>query len=46
MARKSKDDMTPRRPEEIIQRNMEDVMHESMMPYSEHVILELSLIHI
>ena len=43
MARKSKDDMTPRRPEEIIQRNMEDVMHESMMPYSEHVILERAL---
>ncbi|MBR6891290.1 MAG: hypothetical protein IKN05_09905, partial [Clostridia bacterium] len=35
--------MTPRRPEEIIQRNMEDVMHESMMPYSEHVILERAL---
>ena len=24
----------------ILERNMEDVMHDSMMPYSEHVILE------
>ena len=24
----------------ILERNMEDVMHASMMPYSEHVILE------
>ena len=43
MARKKKDDMTPRRPEEIIEKNMEDVMHESMMPYSEYVILERAL---
>ena len=43
MARKKKDDMTPRRPEEIIERNMEDVMHDSMMPYSEYVILERAL---
>ena len=43
MARKKKDDMTPRRPEEIIQKTMEDVMHESMMPYSEYVILERAL---
>ena len=43
MPRKKKEDQAPRRPEEIIQRNMEDVMHESMMPYSEHVILERAL---
>ena len=43
MARKKKDDLTPRRPEEIIQRTMEDVMHDSMMPYSEYVILERAL---
>ena len=29
--------------EEIILRTMEDVMHDSMMPYSEHVILERAL---
>ena len=39
MARK-KDENKPMRPEEIIQKSMEDVMHDSMMPYSEHVILE------
>ena len=43
MARKKKDEPVVRKPEEIIQRNMEDVMHESMMPYSEHVILERAL---
>ena len=43
MARRKKDDLTPRRPEEIIQRTMEDVMHDSMMPYSEYVILERAL---
>ena len=43
MPRKRKDDAPQPRPEEIIQRNMEDVMHESMMPYSEHVILERAL---
>ena len=43
MARKKKDDTTQRRPEEIIQRTMEDVMHDSMMPYSEYVILERAL---
>ena len=44
MARKKKDDNTAQhRPEEIIQRAMEDVMHDSMMPYSEHVILERAL---
>ena len=31
------------RPEEIIQKTMEDVMHDSMIPYSEHVILERAL---
>lgn len=29
--------------ETIIQKNMSDIMHESMMPYSEHVILERAL---
>ncbi|MBQ3574516.1 MAG: DNA gyrase subunit A, partial [Clostridia bacterium] len=29
--------------EEIIQKTMEDVMHDSMIPYSEHVILERAL---
>ena len=43
MARKKKEEPIQHRPEEIIQRNMEDVMHESMMPYSEHVILERAL---
>ncbi|MBQ6123219.1 MAG: DNA topoisomerase 4 subunit A, partial [Clostridia bacterium] len=43
MARKKKEEPVQHRPEEIIQRNMEDVMHESMMPYSEHVILERAL---
>ena len=43
MARRKKDDLTPRRPEEIIEKNMEDVMHDSMMPYSEYVILERAL---
>ncbi len=43
MARKKKEEPVVRKPEEIIQRNMEDVMHESMMPYSEHVILERAL---
>jgi len=43
MARKKKEEPTQKRPEEIIQRTMEDVMHDSMMPYSEHVILERAL---
>ncbi len=43
MARKKKEEPVQHRPEEIIQRSMEDVMHESMMPYSEHVILERAL---
>lgn len=43
MARKKKEEPVVRKPEEIIQRTMEDVMHESMMPYSEHVILERAL---
>ena len=29
--------------ERIIQRNMDEVMHQSMMPYAEHVILERAL---
>ncbi len=43
MARRKKEEPVQHKPEEIIQRNMEDVMHESMMPYSEHVILERAL---
>ena len=42
MARK-KDEIKNLRPEEIIQKTMEDVMHDSMIPYSEHVILERAL---
>lgn len=42
MARK-KEENKPVRPEEIIQKSMEDVMHDSMMPYSEYVILERAL---
>lgn len=42
MASKKKDD-TVKRSEEIIQKTMEDVMHDSMMPYSEYVILERAL---
>ncbi len=33
----------PMKPEIIVQKTMETVMHESMMPYSEHVILERAL---
>ena len=40
---KRKDETPYVRPEEIIQKSMEDVMHDSMMPYSEHVILECAL---
>src|SRR5512133_1690027 len=29
--------------EKIIERNMDEVMHQSMMPYAEHVILERAL---
>ncbi|MDO4865605.1 MAG: DNA gyrase subunit A [Clostridia bacterium] len=43
MARKKKEEPVQHKPEEIIQRTMEDVMHDSMMPYSEHVILERAL---
>ncbi|MEE1199221.1 MAG: DNA topoisomerase (ATP-hydrolyzing), partial [Christensenellales bacterium] len=43
MARKKEEGRMPVRPEEIIQKSMEDVMHDSMMPYSEHVILERAL---
>lgn len=44
MASKKKDDNKPIIPqEEIILKTMEDVMHDSMMPYSEHVILERAL---
>ena len=38
-----KRDNEPPRTEEIIQKTMEDVMHDSMMPYSEYVILERAL---
>ncbi|MBE5766427.1 MAG: DNA gyrase subunit A [Clostridiales bacterium] len=41
MAKKPKDIQT--RLEEIVQKSMEDVMHDSMLPYSEHVILERAL---
>ena len=29
--------------EQIVQKSMEEVMHDSMMPYSEYVILERAL---
>ena len=41
MAKKPKDVQT--RLEEIVQKSMEDVMRDSMLPYSEHVILERAL---
>ena len=43
MKRSRKGETPPRKPEEIIEKNMEDVMHDSMMPYSEYVILERAL---
>ena len=44
MARKKTTDQTPAAPHyEIIQRPMEEVMHISMIPYAEHVILERAL---
>ncbi|MBQ3078443.1 MAG: DNA topoisomerase 4 subunit A [Clostridia bacterium] len=44
MARKKTgDSMDIVKPEIILQRTMESVMHASMMPYSEHVILERAL---
>lgn len=41
MPRKKKDDIIFS--EQIIQKTMEDVMHDSMLPYSEYVILERAL---
>ncbi|MDO4544085.1 MAG: DNA topoisomerase (ATP-hydrolyzing) [Clostridia bacterium] len=41
MAKKTTD--MPTLLETILQRRMEDVMHQSMMPYAEHVILERAL---
>lgn len=41
--KKDKDNNKVVRMEEIIQKSMEDVMHDSMIPYSEHVILERAL---
>ena len=41
--KKDKDNQKLIRTEEIIQKTMEDVMHDSMIPYSEHVILERAL---
>ena len=44
MARKKTPEQAPARPHyEIIQRPMEEVMHISMIPYAEHVILERAL---
>ncbi len=42
MARKTHPSMPPRN-EVIIQRPMEEIMHDSMIPYSEYVILERAL---
>lgn len=41
--KKDKENNKPILMEEIIQKTMEDVMHDSMIPYSEHVILERAL---
>ncbi len=44
MARKKTTEQAPQKPHyEIIQRPMEEVMHISMIPYAEHVILERAL---
>ncbi len=42
MARRKEPPMPPVN-EEVIQRPMEEIMHDSMIPYSEHVILERAL---
>ncbi|MBR3504576.1 MAG: DNA topoisomerase 4 subunit A [Clostridia bacterium] len=42
MARRKEPPMPPVN-EEVIQRPMEDILHDSMIPYSEHVILERAL---
>jgi len=42
MARKTQSPLPPRN-EVIVQRPMEDIMHDSMIPYSEYVILERAL---
>ena len=42
MARKTQPPLPPRN-EVIVQRPMEDIMHDSMIPYSEYVILERAL---
>jgi DNA gyrase subunit A len=41
MARKKKDEIVFR--EDVVQKTMEDVLHDSMLPYSEYVILERAL---
>jgi len=43
MARKKKTDAPIERNEIILQKPMEEIMHESMIPYAEHVILERAL---
>ena len=43
MSRRKTPELPPAKPEVIIQRSMEEVMHESMIPYSEHVIMERAL---
>ena len=40
---KKKPDQIKLNLEKIITKNMSDVMHESMMPYAEHVILDRAL---
>lgn len=40
---KDKDQLKQLPGEEIIQKSMEEVMHDSMIPYSEHVIMERAL---
>jgi DNA gyrase subunit A len=43
MARKKKEDNFVQNPDKLIHKPLEDVMHESMMPYAEYVIMERAL---
>ena len=43
MARKKKEERYIQNPDRIIDKPMESVMHESMMPYAEYVIMERAL---
>ena len=43
MARKKKETHFIQNPDKVINKPMENVMHESMMPYAEYVIMERAL---